>query len=125
MIVELYDQKKLSVLPSSVNINTVSIQAGKCLTDNYQKTMAELKEDVLTGNVYYELKVEKNLQYIEKINDILQILPKIVDFVKVKPVIPEFDEIEVLKTDSHEIKKFIRKANYDFLGFHCNHKDFD
>ena len=125
MSVELYDQKKLSVSSSSVSINTVSIQAGKCLTNNYQITAAKLKEDVLTGNVCYELQCEKNKKYIEKINDILQKLPKLVDFVKVKPVIPEFDEIEVLKTDSNEIKKFIRKANYDFLGFHCNHKDFD
>ena len=30
-----------------------------------------------------------------------------------------------MKTDSAEIKKFIRKANYDFLGFHCNHKTID
>ena len=125
MSVKLYDEKMLTVSSASVNINALSIQAGKYLTNDYQKTMAELKEDILTGNIHYELKNEKHKQYIDKINDILQKLPKIVDFVKVKPVIPEFDEIEVLKTDSNEIKKFIRKANYDFLGFHCNHKDFD
>lgn len=103
MSVELYDQKKLSVSSSSVNINALSIQAGKCLTNDYQITAAKLKEDVLTRNVYYELQIEKNKKYIEKINDILQKLPKIVDLVKVKLVIPEFDEIEVLKTDSNEI----------------------
>lgn len=125
MTVESYDQKCVNVLSTAININALSTQAGKCLTNNYQKAIAELKEDVLTGHVYYELKNEKHNKYIEKINNILQKLPKIVDFVKVKPVIPEFDEIEVLKTDSHEIKKFIRKANYDFIGFHCNHKMID
>ena len=125
MTVQLYDEKKLTVSSEPLNINALSIQAGMCLTDTFQKTIAELKADVLTGNSYYELQLEKNKQYLDKINNILKKLPKIVDFVKEKPVIPEFDEIEVLKTDSNEIKKFIRKANYDFLGFHCNHKDFD
>ena len=125
MTVQLYDEKKLTVSSEPVNINALSIKAGMCLTDTFQKTIAELKADVLTGNSYYELQLEKNKQYLDKINNILKKLPKIVDFVKEKPVIPEFDEIEVLKTDSNEIKKFIRKANYDFLGFHCNHKDFD
>ena len=125
MTVQLYDEKKLTVSSEPVNINALSIQAGMCLTDSFQKTIAELKADVLTGNSYFESQLEKNKQYLDKINNILKKLPKIVDFVKEKPVIPEFDEIEVLKTDSNEIKKFIRKANYDFLGFHCNHKDFD
>ena len=35
---------------------------------------------------------------------------------------PEFEEIEVLKSDTVEIKKFIRKMNLEFIGFYCNHK---
>ena len=34
---------------------------------------------------------------------------------------PVFEQIEELKTDSVEIKKFIRKVNYDMIGYNCNH----
>ncbi|EAX77206.1 hypothetical protein TVAG_010380, partial [Trichomonas vaginalis G3] len=52
-------------------------------------------------------------------------LPKLPEIQQQKLTIPEFDEIEVKATDSVEIKKFIRKVNYEFLGFHCNHKVID
>ncbi|EAX65726.1 hypothetical protein TVAG_605980 [Trichomonas vaginalis G3] len=57
--------------------------------------------------------------------DIIDHLPKLPEIQQQKLTIPEFDEIEVKATDSVEIKKFIRKVNYEFLGFHCNHKVMD
>ena len=35
--------------------------------------------------------------------------------------IPVFQQIMELKTDSSEIKKFIRKVNYDMIGYYCIH----
>ncbi|EAX98483.1 hypothetical protein TVAG_354210 [Trichomonas vaginalis G3] len=57
--------------------------------------------------------------------DLIDHLPKLPEIQQQKLTIPEFDEIEVKATDSVEIKKFIRKVNYEFLGFHCNHKVMD
>lgn len=45
--------------------------------------------------------------------------------IKSKPEIPIFEQILVEKTDSSEIKKFIRKVNYDMLGYSCNHNSID
>lgn len=126
MTVQLANKEvRLSTISGMVNINDISIGAPTCLTNKFQVRIAEMKRDVLTGNLNYDVKVEKNKKDIEKIRSILSKLPKVLDFVKVKPVIPEFEEIEALKSDSQEIKKFIRKANYDFIGYHCNHKMFD
>lgn len=59
------------------------------------------------------------------IQDIVDSLPKLAEVSSNKLIIPVFDEIEVLPEDTQEIKKFIRKANYEFLGFYCNHKTSD
>lgn len=125
MTLQIYDEKMLSSVPQSISINDLTIGASMCLTDSYQIKISELKKSVLDRNINYSVNIEKHKSYLDKINLILSKLPKLVEFVKVKPVIPEFEEIEVLKGDSAEIKKFIRKANYDFIGFHCNHKMYD
>ena len=135
MTLKLFDQNKLATKPSSINLTDVSIGAGSCLTDSYQQKIAKLKEDVLialarsdlevTGTFDYDLTLDTNKAHVDKIKTILAKIPKLATFVKVKPVMPVFDEIMVEGSDTQEIKKFIRKANYDFLGFHCNHKMFD
>ena len=35
--------------------------------------------------------------------------------------VPIFEQIEELKTDSADIKKYIRKVNYDMIGYYCDH----
>lgn len=49
-------------------------------------------------------------------------LPPLIDFVQVKPILSTFDEIPELPSDSAPIRKFIRKANWDFIGYHCDHR---
>ncbi|EAX68777.1 hypothetical protein TVAG_549840 [Trichomonas vaginalis G3] len=77
------------------------------------------------GDLDCTAKDETNEQYLYEMQDIIDHLPKLPEIQQQKLTIPEFDEIEVKATDSVEIKKFIRKVNYEFLGFHCNHKVMD
>lgn len=81
-----------------------------------------IKKDLLNQTLNINLNLQRNKEYLNDIVTIAYSLPKLIEYSQTKPIIPEFDEIKVLKTDSGEIKKFIRKVNYEMIGYHCNHK---
>ncbi|EAY13025.1 hypothetical protein TVAG_077630 [Trichomonas vaginalis G3] len=81
-----------------------------------------IKQELLTSNLDCTAQDEENEEYLYDMQEIIDHLPKLPEIQQQKLTIPEFDEIEVKPTDSVEIKKFIRKVNYEFLGYHCNHK---
>ena len=58
---------------------------------------------------------------VSELFDVVSNLPKLISITYSKPVLPTFQRIDVEDTDTQEIEKFIRKVNYDFLGFSCNH----
>ncbi|EAX88012.1 hypothetical protein TVAG_374830 [Trichomonas vaginalis G3] len=91
----------------------------------FETKIQKIKQELLTSNLDCSAKDETNEQYLYEMQDIIDHLPKLPEIQQQKLTIPEFDEIEVKTTDSVEIKKFIRKVNYEFLGFHCNHKVMD
>ncbi|EAX84262.1 hypothetical protein TVAG_064070 [Trichomonas vaginalis G3] len=91
----------------------------------FETEIQKIKQELLTSNLDCSAKDETNEQYLYEMQDIIDHLPKLPEIQQQKLTIPEFDEIEVKATDSVEIKKFIRKVNYEFLGFHCNHKVMD
>lgn len=93
--------------------------------DEHKRIVEEIKLQLYNRTFTNECKRMINIKSINDVIERVYALPPITTFNKRKPLIPEFDVIEVLPSDSAEIKKFIRKINYDFVGFSCNHKHFD
>ncbi|EAX86353.1 hypothetical protein TVAG_308370 [Trichomonas vaginalis G3] len=91
----------------------------------FETEIQKIKQELLTSNLDCTAQDEENAEYLYDMQDIIDHLPKLPEIQQQKLTIHEFDEIEVKATDSVEIKKFIRKVNYEFLGFHCNHKVMD
>ncbi|EAX92535.1 hypothetical protein TVAG_146310 [Trichomonas vaginalis G3] len=115
--------------PSSLVMNPTSmlVEMKSFIPSSYtfETKIQKIKQELLTSNLDCSAKDETNEQYLYEMQDIIDHLPKLPEIQQQKLTIPEFDEIEVKTTDSVEIKKFIRKVNYEFLGFHCNHKVMD
>ncbi|EAX85929.1 hypothetical protein TVAG_302080 [Trichomonas vaginalis G3] len=115
--------------PNSLVMNPTSmlVEMKNFIPSSYtfETEIQKIKQELLTSNLDCSAKDEKNEQYLYDMQDIIDHLPKLPEIQQQKLTIHEFDEIEVKPTDSVEIKKFIRKVNYEFLGFHCNHKVMD
>ncbi|EAY01648.1 hypothetical protein TVAG_383870 [Trichomonas vaginalis G3] len=115
--------------PNSLVMNPTSmlVEMKSFIPSSYtfETKIQKIKQELLTCNLDCSAKDETNEQYLYEMQDIIDHLPKLPEIQQQKLTIPEFDEIEVKATDSVEIKKFIRKVNYEFLGFHCNHKVMD
>ncbi|EAY17004.1 hypothetical protein TVAG_296820 [Trichomonas vaginalis G3] len=115
--------------PNSLVMNPTSmlVEMKSFIPSSYtfETKIQKIKQELLTSNLDCSAKDETNEQYLYEMEDIIDHLPKLPEIQQQKLTIPEFDEIEVKATDSVEIKKFIRKVNYEFLGFHCNHKVMD
>ena len=111
-----------------VKTETLSEQSQHILETNRNRMKTIILRDLLANNYIeskYECKSPYNTKLIKDIFDIVKQLPPIATITKSKPEIPVFDEIEVYKSDSAEIKKFIRKINVKMLGYSCNHKTID
>ncbi|EAX85089.1 hypothetical protein TVAG_435250 [Trichomonas vaginalis G3] len=115
--------------PNSLVMNPTSmlVEMKSFIPSSYtfETEIQKIKQELLQGDLDCTAQDETNEQYLYEMQDIIDHLPKLPEIQQQKLTIPEFDEIEVKATDSVEIKKFIRKINYEFLGFHCNHKDCD
>ncbi|EAY09699.1 hypothetical protein TVAG_098340 [Trichomonas vaginalis G3] len=115
--------------PNSLVMNPTSmlVEMKSFIPSSYtfETEIQKIKQELLTCNLDCSAKDETNEQYLYEMQDLIDHLPKLPEIQQQKLTIPEFDEIEVKATDSVEIKKFIRKVNYEFLGFHCNHKVMD
>ncbi|EAX80828.1 hypothetical protein TVAG_226000 [Trichomonas vaginalis G3] len=115
--------------PNSLVMNPTSmlVEMKNFIPSSYtfETKIQKIKQELLTSNLDCSAKDEENEEYLYEMQDIIDHLPKLPEIQQQKLTIPEFDEIEVKPTDSVEIKKFIRKVNYEFLGFHCNHKVMD
>ncbi|EAY16350.1 hypothetical protein TVAG_359590 [Trichomonas vaginalis G3] len=115
--------------PNSLVMNPTSmlVEMKSFIPSSYtfETKIQKIKQELLTNNLDCSAKDETNEQYLYEMQDLIDHLPKLPEIQQQKLTIPEFDEIEVKPTDSVEIKKFIRKVNYEFLGFHCNHKVMD
>jgi hypothetical protein len=91
----------------------------------HERDITRIESDLLRGELSTVANIDLNRDKLILCQDIIDRIPKITDIKQNKPVIPEFDEVETRKSDTVEIKKFIRKVNYEFLGYHCNHKTMD
>ncbi|EAX93615.1 hypothetical protein TVAG_427370 [Trichomonas vaginalis G3] len=115
--------------PNSLVMNPTSmlVEMKSFIPSSYtfETEIQKIKQELLQGDLDCTAKDETNEQYLYEMQDLIDHLPKLPEIQQQKLTIPEFDEIEVKATDSVEIKKFIRKVNYEFLGFHCNHKVMD
>ncbi|EAX96809.1 hypothetical protein TVAG_106960 [Trichomonas vaginalis G3] len=115
--------------PNSLVMNPTSmlVEMKSFIPSSYtfETEIQRIKHELLTSNLDCTAQDETNEQYLYEMEDLIDHLPKLPEIQQQKLTIPEFDEIEVKATDSVEIKKFIRKVNYEFLGFHCNHKVMD
>ncbi|EAX81201.1 hypothetical protein TVAG_298470 [Trichomonas vaginalis G3] len=115
--------------PNSLVMNPTSmlVEMKSFIPSSYtfETEIQKIKQELLTSNLDCSAKDETKEQYLYEMEDLIDHLPKLPEIQQQKLTIPEFDEIEVKATDSVEIKKFIRKVNYEFLGFHCNHKVMD
>ena len=90
-------------------------------TDEYN----DIRDALFSHTFSYEGKKPRVNEYIKQRVDYFNELPQVPTFQCKKLETFTFDKIEVHKDDTQEIKKFIRKANYDFIGYHCNHKVYD
>ncbi|EAX84850.1 hypothetical protein TVAG_495180 [Trichomonas vaginalis G3] len=115
--------------PNSLVMNPTSmlVEMKSFIPSSYtfETEIQKIKQELLQGDLDCTAKDEENEEYLYEMQDLVEHLPKLPEIQQQKLTIPEFDEIEVKATDSVEIKKFIRKVNYEFLGFHCNHKVMD
>ncbi|EAX79796.1 hypothetical protein TVAG_201410 [Trichomonas vaginalis G3] len=115
--------------PNSLVMNPTSmlVEMKSFIPSSYtfETEIQRIKQELLTSNLDCTAQDETNEQYLYEMEDLIDHLPKLPEIQQQKLTIPEFNEIEVKATDSVEIKKFIRKVNYEFLGFHCNHKVMD
>ncbi|EAY13108.1 hypothetical protein TVAG_212900 [Trichomonas vaginalis G3] len=115
--------------PNSLVMNPTSmlVEMKSFIPSSYtfETEIQKIKQELLTSNLDCTAQDEENEEYLYEMEDLFDHLPKLPEIQQQKLTIPEFDEIEVKATDSVEIKKFIRKVNYEFLGFHCNHKVMD
>lgn len=82
--------------------------------------------DLIEGNrSKYVLKIQRYSDLMDNVFNAFKAIPAINDLHSSKPVIPVFEEIKKERTDNVEIKKFIRKCNFEFMGYHCNHSTID
>ncbi|KAK8853685.1 hypothetical protein M9Y10_017246 [Tritrichomonas musculus] len=121
-------RKQANINAISTDGSLVQIEFSKEVSEfynmGYERKKATIKKDLLSNNydpIKYKLNLETNTNLIHDIFTIFQSMPKLNDITQAKPDVPIFEQIEELKTDSAEIKKFIRKVNYDMIGYHCNH----
>lgn len=88
------------------------------------RTKRMIIHDLLTNNYdsdKYNFYNEKNNKYVKDVFDMIASLPKLDVISQTKPYEATFDEIPVRKTDNGETKKFLRKMNVRFIGYHCDH----
>ncbi|EAX82453.1 hypothetical protein TVAG_488590 [Trichomonas vaginalis G3] len=115
--------------PNSLVMNPTSmlVEMKSFIPSSYtfETEIQKIKQELLQGDLNCSAKDETNEQYLYEMQDIIDHLPKLPEIQQQKLTIPEFDEIEVKPSDSVETKKFIRNVNYEFLGFHYNHKVID
>ena len=121
----MQQQLQLYTEAEHFNMNAMFTLANSCNTNEYEFKISKVIEQIFSNDFNIDIHVMQNHKYLQQILKILSNIPQLQEINKHRVVIPDFEEIEVMKTDSAEIKKFIRKANYDFLGFHCNHKTID
>ena len=129
----MQQQLQLYTEAEHFNMNAMFTLANSCNTNEYESKISKVIEQIFSNDFNIDIHVMQNHKYLQQILKILSNIPQLQEINKHRVVIPDFEEIEVMKTDSievmktdsAEIKKFIRKANYDFLGFHCNHKTID
>ena len=96
------------------------------LIEKSAKRDIEILFDLIEGNrSKYVLKLQKYSDLMDNVFNAFKSIPTINDLHSSKPSIPVFNEIKKERTDSVEIKKFIRKCNFEFIGYHCNHSTID
>lgn len=131
MITPSYDTKtielnSLTIYSSNpINTNNFSFITKHFLGSERIGKKQEVLVDLLSGDFNenkYICVNPNNTKIIMDAFNIVKQLPPITEVIKHKPEIPVFEPIPVLKTDSAEIKKFIRKVNYDYVRYHCNHQ---
>ena len=108
-----------------INANNLSSITKQFLNSERAEKNREILVDLLSADFdenKYLCVNPNNTKIIMDAFSIVKQLPPITEVIKHKPEIPVFDPIPVLKTDSAEIKKFIRKVNYDYVRYHCNHQ---
>lgn len=94
-------------------------------TFSFDREIELIKNDLIRSELKTYAQNKQNEQFLYEMQDIIDSLPQLPEIHQHKLIIPEFEEINVEKGDTAEIKKFIRKVNYEFLGYHCNHKLLD
>lgn len=120
--------RKLLFDPSLMIIGTEQIMEKYNKSSNNEQhkewfiSRSNIKKDLFNKSLDTRCNRDINTKYIEDVVNVFNSIPPLLSFSKSKPTIPEFDEILIEPTDTSELKKFIRKVNYEMLGYHCNHK---
>lgn len=114
--------------PSLMIIGTEQIIEKYNLNSNNEQLKAwyielsQIKYQLFNKTLDTKCNIDRNTRWISDAVNVFDSIPQLLAFSRSKPVIPEFDEILIEPTDSADLKKFIRKVNYEMLGYHCNHK---
>lgn len=127
MITELHSKQITALMEQSSPIDLIELSylSRECLSNEYHMLLADTKYCLQQGDLDTRCKHPENTEHLKRIQSIVSRYPKIVSFVSSKPLVPQFDEIPEQPDDDKDIKKVIRRANYDFIGYSCNHKQFD
>ena len=97
-----------------INTNNYSFITKHFLNTERAEKNQEILVDLLSADFdenKYICVNPNNTKIIMDAFNIVKQLPPITEVIKRKPEIPVFEPIQILKTDSAEIKKFIRKVN--------------
>lgn len=110
-----------------INPLSLTLSKNEFIDESYgfERTVEQIKNELINGELDTTANVEGNEKLLMTIQSIALKLPQLPHIHQQKLIVPEFDEIEVERSDSAEIKKFIRKVNYEFIGYHCNHSTAD
>lgn len=120
--------RKLLFNPSLMIIGTEQIMEKYNTNSNnnqlkeWYTKRSQIKNDLFNRTLDTKCTRDRNTKSVEDVVNVFNSIPSLLSFARSKPIIPEFDEILVKPTDTAEIKKFIRKVNYEMIGYHCNHK---
>ena len=109
------------------NVKIMAMIKNTDSVDRYELKGMAMLQAVKTGKgrEIFKVKVTRNQEFVDRHLEIVDSLHPFRSFKPTKLIRPTIPEVEILKTDTPEIKKMIRKLNIKTQSFFCDHNKFD
>ena len=112
-MIDYLDTRVLYAMIEAVRKNDPTYTA-----DEMKVIHSELSRNVLSTAA----NIRENHDNLVLCQETFNLLPRLQEIKHIDSINHKFEEIEIKKNDSEELKKIIRKANYEFAGYSCQHK---